>query len=270
MATVATLKDRYTEVTQRVAEAAKRAGRSPADVLVVAVTKYAEPEQVRELIQLGHMDFGENKVQQLAQRAAMAQEFLERSISLRDSGGVPTSANLPESVRWHMIGRLQRNKVRKAIECARLIHGVDSLRLAEEIQAIALKRDVTVDILLQVNCSGEKTKGGVAPPAARHLAEQIDTMVNVRLRGLMTMAPHSDNPEDSRFTFTQCRELFEDLRAYNLAEGAFNILSMGMTGDYEVAISEGANVVRIGSALFGEPAEHTPDDDDDGEDEGEE
>lgn len=272
MATVASLKDRYSEVSQRVADAATRAGRRPQDVLVVAVSKYTEPDQIRELMLLGHRDFGESRVQQLCQRAAMANEWIERAITMGrgTSGGADAASRvgsaLPESVRWHMIGRLQRNKVRKAIECARLIHGVDSLRLAEEIQSVGLRRDVVVDILMQVNCSGEANKAGVAPPAARHLADQIDTMVNVRLRGLMTMAPLSDNPEDARATFARCRELFEDMRSVGVGdEQTFNILSMGMTNDFEVAISEGANVVRIGSAIFGEQETQGHEDEDEEE-----
>jgi pyridoxal phosphate enzyme (YggS family) len=152
-----------------------------------------------------------------------------------------------------MIGHLQRNKARKAIEFCRLIHSVDSLRLAEEIQQVAVKREQPVEVLVQVNCSGEESKFGCPVPAAVHLAEQIDTMLYVRVRGLMTMAPYSTNPEDSRETFVRCRELFEEVKKTGVGEGKFNILSMGMSGDFEVAISEGANLVRVGSAIFGEP-----------------
>jgi pyridoxal phosphate enzyme (YggS family) len=156
-------------------------------------------------------------------------------------------------VRWHMIGHLQRNKAKKVLEVCRLIHSVDSLRLAEEVQAAAIKLEKTVDVLLQVNTSGERSKGGCAVAAAVHLAEQMDTMVQVRLRGLMTMARYSENPEDSRPAFARCRELFYEIRDSGYAGRNFNILSMGMTGDFEVAIQEGANLVRVGSAIFGEP-----------------
>lgn len=253
MATAGTLKDRYEETCARVADAARRSGRRPQDVILVAVTKFAEPDEIRELVSYGHRDFGENKVQQLSQRAAQMAEWLSRSATLH-KGGALEGPGLPESVRWHMVGRLQRNKVKKAIESARLIHGIDSLRLAEEIQVVALRKDATVDVLLQVNASGEGTKAGVSLPAALHLAEQIDTMVNVRLRGLMTMAPEVENPEEARPTFRRLRECFEDLKQAGVGadHNQFNILSMGMTNDFEVAISEGANVVRIGSAIFGE------------------
>jgi pyridoxal phosphate enzyme (YggS family) len=119
-----------------------------------------------------------------------------------------------------------------------------------------LKREEPVDVLVQVNCSGEASKFGCPMPAAMHLAEQIDTMMQVRVRGLMTMAPLSDNPEDARATFRRCRELFEEIRKTGISGGKFNILSMGMSGDFEVAIEEGANLVRVGSAIFGEP-KHT-------------
>jgi pyridoxal phosphate enzyme (YggS family) len=286
MTTAIALKDRYAEVQARVAEAARRVGRKPADLVVVAVTKYAEPDQIRALVQLGHRDLGENQVQQLIQRAPMVDEFLARHRALpltprtagasgRSAAGVaatgvlfpepratstpkkpeatPGAFALPDSVRWHMIGHLQRNKVRKAVEFCRLIHSVDSLRLAEEIQQVAAKRHTPVDILLQVNCSGEPTKFGCPPPAAVPMAEQIDTMVDVRLRGVMTMAAPGIGPDETKATFARCREVFEDIRSAGLGEGAFNILSMGMSSDYELAIAMGANMLRIGTAIFGEP-----------------
>jgi PLP dependent protein len=250
-----TLSERYSMVRERIAAAAKRAGTDPRTVVLVAVTKYAEPDQIRELIKLGHADFGENRVQQLIQRAAMLDEWVARQRSLPTSGG---SKQGPLSVRWHMIGHLQRNKAKKVIEICRLIHSVDSLRLAEEIQTLTVKRENPVDVLLQVNISGEESKSGCAPPAAIHLAEQIDTMVNVRLRGLMTMGPNSTNPEDARWSFARCRDLFHEIRDAGIAPGHFNILSMGMSGDFEVAIEEGSNLVRVGSSIFGEPAGDAP------------
>ncbi len=269
------LSDRYMEVRQRIAQAAKRIGRTPGQIALVAVTKYAEPDQIRDLIQLGHQDFGENRVQQLLQRAAIIDEWLSRQRTLpgvkrsagraadegavwpdgpgrRTAGGRGAGAPAP-GVRWHMIGHLQRNKVRKVLEACRLVHAVDSLRLAEEIQSVAARRDKPTEVLLQVNTSGERTKSGCAVAAAPHLAEQIDTMVQVRLRGVMTMAPLSPHAEDSRRTFSRCRELFEEIRDAGVAVGHFNILSMGMSNDFEVAIEEGSNMVRVGTALFGEP-----------------
>lgn len=250
-----TLSDRYSAVRERITTAAKRAGTDPRSVVLVAVTKYAEPDQIRELIKLGHADFGENRVQQLIQRAAMIDEWLVRQRSLPGSGGAKQT---PQSVRWHMIGHLQRNKAKKVLEICRLVHSVDSLRLAEEIQTLAVKRENPIDVLLQVNISGEESKSGCAPPAAMHLAEQIDTMVNVRLRGLMTMGPNTANPEDARWSFARCRDLFNEIRDAGIAPGHFNILSMGMSGDFEIAVEEGSNLVRVGSSIFGEPAADAP------------
>jgi len=262
-----TLVERYDLVKSRVEAAAKRSGRSLNDILVVAVTKHALPEQVREILSLGHRDLGENRVQHLIQQAAMVDEFQSRlrtlptmrraatsSASVLDAGKVRSNSDPTDAaVRWHMIGHLQRNKAKKVIDLVRLTHSVDSLRIAEELQNIALKRDRVIEVLIQVNCSGEEQKFGCPVPAAIPLAEQIGTMINVKVRGLMTMAAYSDRPEDSRATFARCRELFEELRTSGVVEGPVNILSMGMTGDFEIAIEEGANCVRVGSALFGDP-----------------
>ena len=254
MTTLETLKDRYAEVKDRIARAAGRAGRSPDGIRLVAVTKYTGAEEIRELMALGHADFGENHVQQLVQRAAMIGEWQAR---LRKSSGVPATNPADAPVRWHMIGHLQRNKARKACELCSLIHSVDSLRIAEEVQTFAYKSARPIDVLLQVNCSGEGQKYGCSLPAARHLAEQIEGMINVRLRGIMTIAAESDNPEDARPAFVKAREVFEEIAKTGVGgglkagEGHFNILSMGMSADFEVAISEGANLVRVGSAIFG-------------------
>lgn len=257
-----TLAERYESVRSRIAAAAERSGRAGADILLVAVTKFAEPEQLRELVHLGHHDLGENKVQNLVQRASQLEESLSRQRALPHARPGP----VPE-VRWHMIGHLQRNKVRKAIEFSRLVHSVDSLRLAEEIQVAAMKREQPVDALIQVNCSGELSKFGCPGPAAVHLAEQIDTMVSVRLRGLMTMAPLLDDPatarDAARRTFARARETFEEIQKAGVGDGRFNILSMGMSGDFEDAISEGANLVRVGTAIFGEPRTPPADDPED-------
>ncbi len=248
---VGSLRDAWRRVNDRIAQAAERAGRKRADVLLVAVTKNAGPEEIRAIVELGQTDLGENRVQQLIQRTALLEEFLSRRRQLGGAAGAG-SAGSPPAVRWHMIGHLQRNKVKQVAPLVKLIHSVDSLRLAEELQTLGNRLDETYDILIQVNMSGEASKYGVASPAAPYLAEQIDTMVHLRLRGLMTIAPYTDNPEDARGTFSRTRELFEEFRHQGLGGQDCNILSMGMTGDFEVAIEEGANLVRIGRALFGE------------------
>lgn len=266
------LRARYHEVKQRVEAAAKKSGRGPASVMLVAVTKYAGLDQVRELYQLGHRDFGESQVQQLIQRSAAIEEWALRQRGVLGGGksggtGAGNAASARDAgIRWHMIGRMQRNKSKKVVELCRLVHSVDSLRLAEELQMAGLKLDKTVDILLQVNVSGEGSKAGCAPAAVGRLAEEIMTMANLRIRGLMTMAPHGERPEASRGTFARCRELFEDTVQSGIAGPArvFNILSMGMSTDYEVAISEGANLVRVGSSIVGEPR-RMPGEEDEGE-----
>ena len=248
------LKDAYRRVKDRIAEVAIASGRSAESVLMVAVTKTASPDQIRQLVENGHIDLGENRVQQLSQRVAALEEFLKRRRAL---GGTATrtggaGSEIPERVRWHMIGTLQRNKVKHVAPLVQLIHSVDSLRLAEELHTYAVRADMTIEILIQVNASGEASKHGVAAPAVVHLAEQIDSMVHLRLRGLMTMGPLSDKPEDSRPAFARTAELFHDIRDAGIARGDLTVLSMGMTNDYEVAIQEGGNLVRIGRALFGE------------------
>jgi pyridoxal phosphate enzyme (YggS family) len=245
-----TLQSRYADVRRRIAQAAAGSGRRAEDILLVAVTKYAEPDQIRALIQAGHRDFGENRVQNLIQKAAVIEEYMARRQVAPNSGAPPQG---PGHIRWHMIGHLQRNKARKAVELCRLIHSVDSLRLAEEIQSVAARREEPVDVLVQVNCSGEASKFGCPPPAAPHLAEQIDTMISVRVRGLMTMAALEAGPGEVRDTFARCRELFDEIKRSGVGDGKFDILSMGMSGDFETAIAEGANLVRVGSAIFGEP-----------------
>lgn len=239
-----TLAERYQAVKDRIASAAKRRGRSPDAIVLVAVTKFAAIDDIRGLIELGHVDFGENRVQNLLQRTAQIEDFLQRRAEL--------AADDASLVRWHMIGHLQRNKVRKVIPLVRLLHSVDSLRLAEEIQNVAAKQDEPVEVLIQVNAANEKQKAGVAPAAARHLVDQINTMINVRPRGLMCIAPLVEDESIIRNCFELCQELFDDIQQSPVGGKRFNILSMGMTHDFEIAIECGANMLRIGSGIFGQ------------------
>ncbi|MEM9346630.1 MAG: YggS family pyridoxal phosphate-dependent enzyme [Planctomycetota bacterium] len=244
------LKDAYDQVSERIASAAARGGRRAEDVVLVAVTKYATVDQIQKTLELGVMDFGESRGQNLAQRVAQIDEFIQRRAQL--AAAAPRSKQLvPEQVRWHMIGHLQRNKVKQVVPLVSLVHSVDSLRLAEELHNYASRHDLTIDILMQVNTAGEAQKTGVAAPAAIHLAEQIDTMMHLRLRGLMCMAPYTEEPETTRPFFARTREIFEDIRTSGYVDESFNVLSMGMSGDFEIAIEEGANVIRLGSALYG-------------------
>ncbi|MEM7577602.1 MAG: YggS family pyridoxal phosphate-dependent enzyme [Planctomycetota bacterium] len=246
------LRAAYDALQKRIGEAAAKSGRTADQIVLVAVTKYAAMDQVRQLADLGHMDFGENQVQQIQQRVPQLEEYLARKRSLGSSTRADTP---PDRVRWHMIGHLQRNKVKQVVPLVNLVHSVDSLRLAEELHGFGAKQDVDIDCLLQINVSGETSKGGIAPPAVIHLLEQIDSMMHLRCRGLMTMAPHFDNPEECRPVFVRLRELFEEAKESEWVDDSFNVLSMGMSNDYEVAIEEGANLVRVGRGLFGESAD---------------
>ena len=244
----ATVGDAFAEVRARVDAAASRSGRRSSDVLLVAVTKHATPDQIRALIDLGHRDLGENRVQHLQQRHAQLAEHLHRRRTL---GGETPEAEV-NTPRWHMIGHLQRNKVKNVVPLVDLIHSVDSLRLADEIHNFGHRADRVIDVLLQVNASGESGKHGLSLPAVLPLAEQLQTMAHLRVRGLMTMAAYSDDPETARPAFARCAELLNDLRDSGYVDRSCRLLSMGMSGDFEVAIEEGANLVRIGSAIFGE------------------
>ncbi|MSR44353.1 MAG: YggS family pyridoxal phosphate-dependent enzyme [Phycisphaerales bacterium] len=237
-----TLRERYDAIRQRIATAAIRAGRKPEHIMLVVVTKSATPEQIRELISYGHQDFGESRVQQLIQRAAQIDEYLIRLRELRGSA---------TEIRWHMIGSIQRNKVRKAVELSRLIHSVDSLRLAEEIHIQSARREQPIDVLLEVNVAGEASKHGITGAAVRHVVAQLDTMVNLRVRGLMCMAPLVGGAAVASQTFERAAELFRELRQSGVGGSCFDLLSMGMSGDFEQAIAAGANIVRVGSAIIG-------------------
>lgn len=239
------LADRLNELRDRVADACARAKREPGEVTLIAVTKSAGPEQIRELLGLGVADLGENRVQQLQQRAAQLNEYLAR----RQKGG--EADGMPARIRWHMIGHLQRNKVKALLPVVHVIHSVDSLRLAEELDAAAAKLGRRQPVLMQVNASEESQKSGVAVGAAVHLAEQIDSMPNLQIVGLMTMAEHTDNPSVIQRAFARTRELFEEMKWHKIGGASLRHLSMGMSHDYELAIAEGATMIRVGSALFG-------------------
>ena len=238
------------KVQQRIASACERAGRSPDDVRLVAVTKYVGVDAIRQLLELGPYPLGESRVQQLAKRAAMLHESITRQH--RESDAEP-----PEPI-WHMVGHLQRNKVKAVLPWVGMIHSVDSLRLAEDINNHAADLGRRVPILIQVNVSSEKTKHGVAVGATVHLVEQLATLPNLELRGLMTMAPLTDDLGLVRNCFARLRELLEDIRGERFAPATMRHLSMGMSHDFELAIEEGATLVRIGSALFEGIEQFTP------------
>jgi len=233
--------DRLKQVNERIAAACARAGREAGSVKLVIVTKTAALESIKEVIRLGYRDLGENRVQHLKKVSSEINEHFGRGDeSLRAADGV----------KWHMIGHLQRNKVRQVLGIVSLIHSVDTLRLAEEIDLAAAALGLEANILLQVNASGEASKYGAAFGAVTHLAEQIVTLRNIKLMGLMTMAPLTRNKDVVRSCFARTRELFEEMCGERIVGQEFRQLSMGMSQDFEIAIEEGATMLRIGSAIF--------------------
>ena len=244
MAKRSALSDNLEMVRERIAGACAKASRDPAEVTLIAVTKTAAPEQMREILQLGVGDLGESRVQVLTQRAAQINEFYQRQQQRGDGTIAPR-------LRWHMIGHLQRNKVKPVLSVVDLIHSIDSLRLAEELDVQAAKMGRRIPVLLQVNASEEPQKYGVAVGASVHLAEQIDTMKNLQLIGLMSMAPLTEKTDEARKVFARTREIFEEMRWHKIGGNFLRHLSMGMSNDFEDAILEGATMLRIGSLLFG-------------------
>jgi pyridoxal phosphate enzyme (YggS family) len=236
------LRDNLERVRATIAEACRRSARSPDDVRLVAVTKYVDLEIARTLLEAGVHDLGENRVQQLVSRA---EALGAANLGLLDTE--PPERGVP---RWHMIGHLQRNKVRNLLRYTRILHSLDSLRLAEELEKQAEKQDLTVDAFLEVNVAGEESKSGAPLSGAPAIADAIMRSAHITLRGLMTMAPFASDPEDARPYFARLRELLEQLRRDGAVGPDCVHLSMGMTIDYAVAIEEGATFVRIGSALF--------------------
>jgi pyridoxal phosphate enzyme (YggS family) len=224
------ISDRFAAVRDRVAEAARRSGRLESDITVVAISKTFPIEAVVEAFEAGVRHFGENK----------AQEFAEKVEALRDVG----------QLQWHFVGHLQRNKAKLVVGRATLFHALDSYRLAEAIQSAAERAGIdSVDCLMQVNVSGEETKFGVDPEQLAELADSIVALDRVRIRGLMTLAEPTQDETVLKGQFGLLRRLHESLPDHGFRDA--EILSMGMSGDYELAIEEGATHVRIGSAIFG-------------------
>jgi len=249
------LAERLEKIREQMASACAAARRDPSEVTLLAVTKTAAPEQIREILQLGVGDLAESRVQVLIQRTAQINEFYQRR--------QPHDPAMAPRLRWHMIGHLQRNKVKAVLPLVDLIHSVDSLRLAEELDSQAARLARKVPVLLQVNASEEKQKFGVAVGAAVHLAEQIGSMPNLQLSGLMSMAPLQATIDQARFVFARTRELFEEMRWHKIGGAHLRHLSMGMSGDFVPAILEGATLLRLGTALFGgQPQQDHPDSED--------
>ncbi len=223
------LKDNLKAVEENITAACKRANRRREEVTLIAVSKTKPVSMLQEIYDEGIRDFGENKVQELSMKYE----------------------ELPQDIRWHMIGHLQRNKVRQVVDKACLIHSVDSYRLAEEINIQAKKKNIIAPILIEVNIAEEESKFGIRREDTIQLVEEIAELENVRIKGLMTIAPYVEDPEENRQYFRAIKQLSVDIAAKNIDNVSMNVLSMGMTGDYTVAIEEGATLVRVGTGIFG-------------------
>jgi PLP dependent protein len=232
--------ERIRQIEQKITDACMRSGRDRSAVRLIVVTKSAPLEQVKEIVRLGYTDLGESRAQQLRQVVGEVKAFLTEH----------AEDGLPQDISWHMIGHLQRNKVRQVLPSLSLIHSVDTLRLAEEIDKTAKSLNLRPKILLQVNVSGEAQKFGVPIGAATHLAEQFATFEHLKLCGLMVMGPLTDNEDDIRRCFARARDLFVEIKGERLGGPDFTELSMGMSNDYEIAVEEGSTLLRIGSAIF--------------------
>ncbi len=216
-------------VKERIQKACERSGRNSKDVTLVAVSKTKPEEDIMELYRAGQRDFGENYIQELRKK----------------------HDDLPKDIRWHMIGHLQRNKVKYIAEYVTLIHSVDSMELAETIEKEAVKHNRTIPVLIEVNVAQEESKFGVSLEEAPKLAEEISTLPHVEVRGFMTSAPFVENPEDDRSVFRSLHQLSVDMKTKNHNNVNVDVLSMGMTNDFEVAVEEGSTMVRVGTAIFG-------------------
>lgn len=223
------LRSNYNEVKENIKKACERAGRNPEEVTLIAVSKTKPLSDIEEVLAGGCIDFGENKVQELCDK----EERISRPVN------------------WHLIGHLQTNKVKYIVHKACLIHSVDSLKLAECINKEAAKKDVVANVLIQVNIAEEDTKFGLPKEEVEEVMKVVSKLPNVKIKGLMTIAPFVDDAEENRIHFRHMKQLFIDMKEKNIDNVDMEILSMGMTGDYEVAVEEGATMVRVGTGIFG-------------------
>ena len=224
------LKENLDNVLKNIADSEERSGRKKGDVTLIAVSKTKPVEMIKEVYDLGVRDFGENRVQELTEKYD----------------------KLPSDIRWHLIGHLQTNKVKYIIDKAYMIHSVDSLKLANEISREAVKHSVTANILIEVNVSGEESKFGVSPEDLEDLIRKISVLPAIRIRGLMTVAPYVVDSEENRQIFIKMKQFAVDITRKNIDNVNMDCLSMGMSGDYTVAVEEGATFVRVGTSIFGE------------------
>ncbi len=224
------IRENIEHVRENIRAACEKSGRKAEDVTLIAVSKTKPVSMLQEAYECGCRDFGENKVQGLVEKWEQ----------------------MPKDIRWHMIGHLQRNKVKYIVDKVHMIHSVDSLRLAEEISKEAGKKGVTVSILIEINVAEEETKFGTTCEDAVQLVEEIAKLPHLVIKGLMTIAPYVENAEENKQYFEKLRQIYVDINHKNIDNVYMAELSMGMTGDYETAIAEGATYVRVGTGIFGE------------------
>lgn len=223
------IEEQFNQVRDRITKACRRVSRNPEEVTLIAVSKTKPVEMLLEAYNSGAREFGENKVQELLYKESV----------------------LPGDICWHMIGHLQTNKVKRVIGKAALIHSVDSLKLAEQIETEAARRNLVVDILMEVNVAEEESKYGFKLEETEEAIRAISKFSHIKVRGLMTIAPFVENSEENRLIFKKLYHFYVDMKSKNIDNVTMTILSMGMTGDYEVAIEEGATMVRVGTGIFG-------------------
>lgn len=218
------------QVEENIIKSCEKVGRDPKEVTLIAVSKTKPYTAIEEALPSGVLDYGENKVQELTEKYEI----------------------LPKDIRWHMIGHLQRNKVKYLVGKVELIHSVDSLRLANQIETEFAKKNEIANILIEVNMANEESKFGITSETTEQLVREISKLEHVRIKGLMTIAPYTDNPETNREYFRNMKKLSVDITEKNIDNVSMDVLSMGMTGDYQVAIEEGATMIRVGTGIFGE------------------
>lgn len=224
------INENISKVRENIVKACEKAGRNPEEVTLIAVSKTKPISAIEEALLSGTLDYGENKVQELCDKYDV----------------------LPKNIRWHMIGHLQRNKVKYLVGKTYLVHSVDSLRLAEQIEKEFAKHNQVCDILVEVNIAQEESKFGINAKETEELIRKIAKFEHVRIKGLMTIAPYTEDPESNRDYFREIKKLSVDIRDKNIDNVSMDVLSMGMTGDYMVAVEEGATMVRVGTGIFGE------------------
>ena len=217
-------------VEENIKKACEKVGRDVNEVTLIAVSKTKPYTAIEEALPTGVKDYGENKVQELCDKYEI----------------------LPKDIKWHMIGHLQRNKVKYLVGKASLIHSVDSIRLAEQIEKEYAKADEIANILIEVNMAQEESKFGITSEETEQLVREIAKFPHIRIKGLMTIAPYTDNPESNRVYFRNMKKLSVDIENKNIDNVSMSVLSMGMTGDYQVAVEEGATLVRVGTGIYGE------------------